>query len=165
MVAVEDTLSGVQEICDLASVGRVSVAGLRAGAIIAALAAARSRIVDKLVLWDPVSDGEAYVRHEIGSGVALGSSGDRQVHGFLFTRTFQTDLSHATLGKLDAFPMNVLLVVSEDLPEHRLLQEDLEERRVTVEFAHLDNPPAWTELGDLGVGSVPSNILKRIADW
>lgn len=163
--AVEDTLSGVREIGDLAGVRRVSVVGLRAGSMIAALAAARSRVVDKLVLWDPVSDGATYVRHDIGSGDALGEDGDRQLLGFLFTRALQTELSKVALVRFDGFPARVLLVVSEDRPEHRLLRAHLEKRGVSTDFARLENPPAWTELGHVGVGAVPADVLKTIVDW
>ena len=54
--AVEDTLVAVDEVRDLAKVCLVTLVGLRAGALVAALAAPRSKAVDRLVLWDPVVD-------------------------------------------------------------------------------------------------------------
>lgn len=54
--AVEDALTAVDEALALAKVRHVTLVGLRAGALVAALAAPRARAVDRLVLWEPVVD-------------------------------------------------------------------------------------------------------------
>lgn len=163
--AIADTLSAIEEIKDLAAVRRVTLVGLRAGALIATLAASQSKAVDKLVMWDPVSDGRAYVQDEIHSGAPQGANGDREAQGFVFNRALQDELSLFSLADLDASPPDVLIVVSEDKPEHRKLKRRVEDVGASVEFECLESPPSWTEVADLGVGAVPTAALRRIAAW
>lgn len=161
--AVADTSAAIQEIVDLASVRRVTLVGLRLGALIAWAAATGSRTVDRLVLWDPVVDGQKYVEDHVRSAPRIGSTDDRQVHGFVFTSRLKTELEDATIETVDGLPEKIFLIVSEDLPEHRTLHRRVGTRSAKVEFELLPNEPSWNELGDLGVGAVPSDILDRIA--
>lgn len=161
--AVADTGAAIQEIADLASVRRVTLIGLRLGSLIAWTAAASSRAVDRLVLWDPVVDGHKYVEDHVRGAPHIGSTDDRQVHGFVFTNRLKMELENATIETVDSLPRKILLIVSEDLPEHRALHRRVGARRAEVEFEFLPNEPSWNELGDLGVGAVPSDILDRIA--
>src|SRR4051812_24879615 len=56
-----DLDAAIDELKDTSGVARVSLVGLRFGATLAAHAASRRRDVERLVLWDPVSDGRAYL--------------------------------------------------------------------------------------------------------
>ena len=58
---VSDLEMAVEELEDRAGVARVAVVGLRLGATLALLAAARRRDVEALVLWEPILDGPAYM--------------------------------------------------------------------------------------------------------
>lgn len=60
---VADTMRAIDAIRELnPSVTEVSLVGLRLGAAVAAEAAARRSDVSKIVLWDPVIDGAAYMQ-------------------------------------------------------------------------------------------------------
>jgi len=60
---VADAITAIDVIRDLnPSVNDVSLVGLRLGAAVAAEAAARRPDVSRLVLWDPVTDGAAYMQ-------------------------------------------------------------------------------------------------------
>jgi exosortase A-associated hydrolase 2 len=60
---VADAMRAVDAIRELnPSVTEVSLVGLRLGAAVAAEAAARRTDVSRLVLWDPVTDGAAYMQ-------------------------------------------------------------------------------------------------------
>lgn len=60
---VADAMRAVDAIRELApSVAEVSLVGLRLGAAVAAEAAARRDDISRLILWDPVVDGAAYMQ-------------------------------------------------------------------------------------------------------
>jgi pimeloyl-ACP methyl ester carboxylesterase len=56
-----DVNTGLAEFNDISGVSKVSLVGLRFGAAIAATAPVQSSWVRKLVLWDPVVSGAAYI--------------------------------------------------------------------------------------------------------
>jgi pimeloyl-ACP methyl ester carboxylesterase len=58
---IEDVHAAIDELRDTAGVATVSLVGLRLGASIALLAAASRPEVRRIVLWDPVLDGRAYL--------------------------------------------------------------------------------------------------------
>jgi uncharacterized protein len=161
--AVEDTLAGIDEMKDLASIRTLTLVGLRAGALVACEAAARSQGIDQLVLWDPVSDVTAYVEEEILTGEALGQDGARESLGFVFSRRLQDGLLGAVLTSKSTFPEDILFVVCHDSLSHRRLEAHLRDAGSAVDFSCFEGPPSWAELADLGVGAVPVEALKRIA--
>lgn len=58
---VDDIGHAIQEIMDMAAVPKIALVGLRLGALLAARAASQFEQVSRLVLWDPIADGAAYV--------------------------------------------------------------------------------------------------------
>jgi len=61
---VEDAIFAVDAVRSLEpSITEVSLLGLRLGASVAAAAASRRQDVARLILWDPVVDGSAYMQH------------------------------------------------------------------------------------------------------
>jgi uncharacterized protein len=58
---VEDARAACEEIRDVAGISRVSLVGLRLGAVIASLASALETAVEDLFLWDPVVSGASYL--------------------------------------------------------------------------------------------------------
>jgi pimeloyl-ACP methyl ester carboxylesterase len=58
---VADIRMAVAELRDMAVIQKVSIIGLRLGALLAAHAARELGTIDRLVLWDPVTSGATYV--------------------------------------------------------------------------------------------------------
>jgi len=58
----KDIAGAIREACDLTGSSVVRLLGVRAGALLACRAAATSRAVQRVVLWDPVPDGAGYVQ-------------------------------------------------------------------------------------------------------
>src|SRR5690606_20757112 len=87
-----DIATAVGELRDLSGVHAVTLVGLRLGALLAAVHAARAGDISRLVLWDPFASGQAFV-DEITSEVRrspgrkhlsnfLADSGDIHFNGF-----------------------------------------------------------------------------------
>lgn len=58
---VEDIATAAEELRDATGVGKVSLVGMRLGALLATDAVSRGLQVRDLVLWEPVGDGREYV--------------------------------------------------------------------------------------------------------
>jgi pimeloyl-ACP methyl ester carboxylesterase len=159
-----DAVTAVEEICALANVRRVTLIGLRLGAVIAGRAAADARAVDRLVLWDPVSDGREY----LGETMELGgeSHGTRYVRGYPLNDTFKQELHDLEPRSFAAeSARSVLLIASEERAAHARLLDHLTSRRDAVASEVLPGPRSWVEQSDLGAGAVPVDILDYIAAW
>lgn len=58
----DDVLLGIDRVKELSGAGTVMLVGLRMGALIAARVAQQSKDVNSLVLWEPIEDGESYLK-------------------------------------------------------------------------------------------------------
>jgi pimeloyl-ACP methyl ester carboxylesterase len=163
--AIDDARTAIDEIRDLAGVRKVTVVGLRVGAMVGALASEESKTVDRLVLWDPISRGAAWNDEYVRRGTNGAADGSFETEGFLYTQALQHELEQASLDQVTRVPKNVLLVVSQPPEGHAPLRTRLEADAKRFDFVHLANEPTWTEIGDIGVGAVPADIISAIATW
>jgi pimeloyl-ACP methyl ester carboxylesterase len=164
--SVEDTLAAIDELCDIAAVRKVRLIGLRLGAAIAARAAARSKRVHGLVLWDPVSDGRSLgeALHAMAMPI-LTPEGGVEVEGFPFPARLQKELTQLSPAWFQSAVPRVSLVVSEDLEEHRRLAKELTASGTEVAHALFPNEACWRAERDFGVGAVPADIIQAISSW
>ena len=161
---VQDAVWAVEELMDVAHVRRVTLVGLRLGGTVAAAAAAKSRAVDRVVLWDPISDGRAYVEDLVDSQ-GPPDADMIEVNGFPLTRALREEFTTIDRDWFGSTPDHVLIITSEHLDEHRRLHDTLRRQRAGAELEVLPNLRAWTEQEDFGVGAIPVDILQRIASW
>jgi pimeloyl-ACP methyl ester carboxylesterase len=164
-----DAAFAVDEIQEIVGQAKITLIGLRLGAVIAArLAAKRTDIIDALVLWDPVISGEEYLQ-QIGaaadkSSTPVDADGNIQLYGFPMTKGMIRDirsiqpecLTSDTLGR-------VLTLVTERLPSHeRYLQLRSRSEPNSIEFMADVRP--WLE-DTSHAGHLPVGALQRIVDW
>jgi pimeloyl-ACP methyl ester carboxylesterase len=155
---------------------RLAVIGLRLGATLAALAAARGGIRPRhLVMWDPVVDGaaylrdlatqhRAYMRHEMG-----GAGRDR-----LRTRADGTPLEvlgapigDALAAQLQAIDLaagppgaeQITLLSTRTTPELERLRARLPS---SARWLQLDESPAWNTDDALNAMTVPMDIVRAL---
>jgi|HubBroStandDraft_6_1064221.scaffolds.fasta_scaffold72406_2 alpha-beta hydrolase superfamily lysophospholipase len=115
--------AAVAELRARSGAARVVIGGLRLGATLAALAAARSGGADAIVLWSPWITGEGFLRDAsrmerlrralegAGAGASGGERPDRESCGFLITPETALDLRGLDLLALEAAPAPRALVV------------------------------------------------------
>ena len=123
---VDDTRVAIDEVERLAGVRGVALVGVRLGAAVAVRAAAGRDDVRRIVLWDPVLDGRAYLAglealH--AAWLALGGRQDTPVPGVPLMLGFP--MTSVLRGELDALNVSAALdadrrvtsLVSSDRPE------------------------------------------------
>src|SRR5688572_20079457 len=113
----------IDELKEMAQVDRIALVGLRLGATVAAMAASRRTDVDRLVLWDPVVNGESYLREistpawNVLRPAAYRELEDGQggevyaVHGFPITPKMRRSIESVTVERF-APPLPATLLVS-----------------------------------------------------
>src|SRR5262249_52097229 len=127
----------IDELKDMSGATRVTLVGLRIGAALAALAATERRDVERIVLWDPVVDGETYlggVRHLKGqwfedrfgkTGGIVGAA--EELMGFPLADDAERQLAGVKILPLPPLRARtgVSLFVSEERADYLALREEL----------------------------------------
>lgn len=156
----------IEELKDTSGAQRVGLVGLRLGATLAAQAAARhKRDIDKLVLWDPIAKGDAYLE-ELRAlenarvaryGAAQREYGGERFLGFDMVDRLVNEIRDIDLAtSLPKVTADALVVASQDSASYAGLGVGVEQHRAN---------PVWLEVTGAGAGAVPVDLLQRIAGW
>ena len=114
---LDDVTWAIEELQDTAMVDTVSVVGLRWGATLAALATRGRDDVDRLVLWDPVVSGSAYLDAQVGSPRPTGVVG---IEGYPFSASLRDEMDAIDLRRdAVAVPGEIEFMVAEDRKAYR----------------------------------------------
>jgi uncharacterized protein len=166
-----DLGSAIQELKDISGLAKVSLVGLRFGATFAALAASARRDIDRLVLWDPVVDGRAYIeellvlqhdwlRDRLGTAKAAGPA---ELIGFALTDEIRGQLESTTLvGLPKVGARSVTLMLSGDSPECRPLREQLEQHQPGVGCTIVDESNEWQRVEMVHQILLPHVMVRTI---
>ncbi|MBK9607646.1 MAG: alpha/beta hydrolase [Betaproteobacteria bacterium] len=181
---VEDLLRANDEVTRRSGCGASAWFGLRLGATIVALAAAKVPVAPRrLVLWDPVVDGTAYLRElqkahaaalliDSPSGLEIGdaSTGNEQFAcdgpealGFPLTRTLRRqigDLSAASWAACQT--ASVSLIGNTDNPELSTVAKLLRQAGTTVEMRQIESRIDWASEEAMDTAIVPADGLQAV---
>ncbi|MCH8150366.1 MAG: alpha/beta fold hydrolase [Planctomycetes bacterium] len=174
-VAVEELFSG-------SGAERMCLIGVRLGASLALRFSAEQGDVDKLVLWDPIVEGKAYVEElAVQHAVWLrGSFARPQMdgQGRAMTERLGFPLSDALIAELTELDFrsvaqkparHVLVVDSGPEPAAQPLVDALRARDCRVEHQHMpslgDSIKATGGQGDVDENLVPVDVLQRMTTW
>lgn len=173
---LDDIALAAAEARRLAGATRLALVGLRLGALLAALHAAREGAVDTIVLWDPVVSGAAYVRqlremHEqevrhayVTQARARRTGGDEEILGFPLAASLRDRIAELDAVQIAAPPARRILVVESALESAGgQLRARFEAMAVPTEHRQLDEPSVWRP--EPVRGTVPPRLLDAIADW
>jgi uncharacterized protein len=155
---------------------RVAIVGLRLGATLAALAAARGAVRPRhLVLWDPIVDGAAYLRELAAQHRAyMRDEMEALWRDRLPTRADGTpvealgapvgDALAAQLGAIDLATTvpsaeQTTLLTTRTTPEVARLRARLP---TSARWLQLDESPAWNSDAALNAMTVPIDIVRAI---
>lgn len=189
----EDVSVAVEELRDAGGVHDVTLVGLRLGATLALLEARKRSDVRRLVLWDPVVDGEEYVenllaehrrmvreRHppvddgaseaggrapdEGGAGTAPGGATDEAL-GFPLPERLRAELEEIELRDLrDPGTAHVGILSSDEKDACARLHSRFSEAGHSSELRHVPVPGSWVRLHRIGRAQLPADALTEIVD-
>lgn len=158
-----DVGRAIDELEDNADVERVSLVGLRLGAAMAALAARGRGDVERLVLWDPVVRGSAYLE-EVLAGDAQALEGTAEVLGFPLTEEQRKELRQIDLAATPPCDAAAFLVVSGGDPLAQELARAWREEGVEVGLEDLPDAGNWNEVDNYGSALMPRDHIQAILE-
>ena len=171
-----DIETAIEEAAELSGCDKVNLVGLRLGASLAASVATRQR-VSKLVLWEPVVEGEAYLQDRIATDLeyeteldhehkvadALSNAETIGILGFAWTDRFRREISSLSLADFQQLNTErTFLLVREQSDEVDLLRQVLSENAGHFAYECIDHPGQWGEFDALGSLLLPQPVLKAI---
>lgn len=142
---VEAWLASIHDACDLArgaGARQLLLVGVRLGATLATLAAAKRADVAALIAFNAVISGKAYLRELRAFQVSMNlqpsaesqAEPGQETSGFLLTEATCATLQSTDLARTDACPAPIVLVLErDDLPERKTWPEHLRSLGATVE--------------------------------
>lgn len=158
----EDSVAAVEEIRAVGQVSAVDLVGLRLGAWAAAMATPATEAETRLVLWDPVCRGTAYL--EDLRPRAQGNppqANQLEVDGFEVPVRLQEELSGARLADLFTPGLDAAAFVTADALDEPCAELTLPPGRLHI----VPGPRCWVEEGDYGAAAVPVEMIEGITEW
>ena len=172
---VEDISLAIDQLLALSGLERVVLVGLRLGATLASLAAVGHDKLTRIVLWDPIVNGDDYLDeilewhrrnlwYYLGDVEQHSSQHDLEVLGFAISDTMRDELEQVNLLTLDwKASETVMLVERQSSAMTDRLRAHLEGVGVDVNYRQIDSPQLWTENPDKAL--VPHQTLEAIVGW
>ncbi len=174
----EDIALAVEEVKKRSGVTQVVLIGLRLGTALALRVANRRQDVAGVVLWEPITNGEAYLRemddaHQSrlsyfltdpihASGLAEGMT---EVLGFLLSATMRSEIQQLNMFDfIQSSGYSYVLIIEKTTTEAVIhLRDYLQSCSFQVTYECLDDPAIWGEDPDKAL--IPGQTLKAITTW
>jgi dienelactone hydrolase len=158
----------IEELKDVGQVAAVGLVGMRYGAALAAQAAAARSDVDRLVLWDPVFDGPAYLA-ELGVAAGAGATdGPVDVRGETLVPRLRADLESLGPARFGpGLPPTLVLDTTGAPGACEALRSRLAATGVDCTLEVVPDVPVWEkEWGGSGEGvGMAVSAVNRVTEW
>ena len=161
---VRDVHTAMEELGALADVREFALVGLRLGAVMASRAAAKHQAVRRLVLWDPVADGRAYLA-ELGAGAAPARNGDADLLGSVLTHQLRGDIERITPATFGDPGARTLILASDAGTAVDPLAGQLRARGVAAEIGMVPDVPVWRTEWERGGKGLAVSAASYISAW
>lgn len=159
---LDDLDWAIDELQDTAMVERISVVGLRWGGLLAALACQGRSDIDRLILWDPVVSGRAYLDEQLGTPRPLGIVG---IEGYPYSEALRDEMDGVELGpELVEGPQEITIMVADDRQEYRDSVEVMRSAGGDVGYVVAPSPGDWAQVDPFGDALIPQRIIQAIVE-
>jgi pimeloyl-ACP methyl ester carboxylesterase len=172
-----DVNTGLAELKDISGVSKISLVGLRFGAVIAATAPVQSLRVRKLVLWDPVVNGATYINglREMHNArdrlkrlhrnrVQSKSEFFEELIGFRYSDRLISDIRSINLLETTEFcAPEIFLFVSEKRQEYEQLREHLESLGLLKGYQVASSGGEWNNPHEIENALIASETINAIS--
>lgn len=173
---VGDAATALEELQDISGESRITVFGVRLGAVVAArLARKHPAEVRTIVLWDPVSDGKAYLdelhnaqaeidRWSLSRRPPKGSVPDEEVLGTPLPPAMAGSISEVTQQEFQQLrTTRVIVFFSDERAGNGELCSMLQEEGTRVHAETLPGQTPWRE-ETLMQGRIPNVAVERMVE-
>lgn len=161
---VDDIDTALNELKDMAQLSQLALVGMRLGGTLAARAARRRRDVERLVLWDPVADGRAYLG-ELGVASPASSAGDVDAQGSVLTAAMRSEVEAVTPASFTAPLPRTLVLDTAPVAASRVLTDSLAAGGVESILEHVPDVRVWREEWGRGGVGLAVQALNRVVAW
>ncbi|MCG8314166.1 MAG: alpha/beta hydrolase [Pseudomonadales bacterium] len=169
---VQDTEIAIEELRETANVKKISLVGLRLGALIAAHLCSEKADIERLVLWDPVLSGVAYENEilkcmeedEEAFCNEITEDGSLFFNGFGQSSVFREELKKLNLLEMKPQCASVLHVVSNETEDTLKIKSGWG----TYENYQYNLSPApgdWNYVDSFGGILLPQPVIQSIVNW
>lgn len=159
---VADTRTALRELAAVSGARQLIACGMRLGATASLLTAALDPTVRGLALWEPVTDGPAWMA-DVGLAQGGGAS-----QGFDFSPAFAAELSALRIDATSPagpLPKRAILVWNQEDGARASATDVLRSRIDRLDVHTLPSPRAWAEENDFGAGPVPASVIAALQGW
>ena len=172
----QDVLTAISEIRSRTNLRRICLIGLRLGATLATLAAARQDDIESLVLWDPVIKGNIYLEelHLLQKEMQRfrpkvwrlnRPENYMEVLGFPVSQLLVSELKNLGLLTIGKTPVkNVLILRSQAVNGENDLKSVFSRTAANVDCQSRDAAQVWLPTAN-GSLLVPRELLQAIVSW
>lgn len=161
---LEDVSMAIDELKAIAGVKEVTLVGMRHGATLAAMTAAQRDDIARVVLWDPVADGRAYLS-ELGVGNHAPAMRDVDAQGAVLTHRLRADLEAITPAVFGAdLPRTLVVTTDTGSDTMDVMVTHLRSLGVECELEHVPDVQVWREewgRGGKGLAVTATNSILR----
>lgn len=175
---IDDIVTAIHQLRAVHGSLDVALVGLRMGAALATRAAVECPAIERLVLWEPVTDGREYVaelcaRHQAWLDAevrerrhARSLAQDDELLGYRFLESMRLDLESVSLSSIPKSPApEVLLVSQETSAQYDGLVRRLVELGSRVDTRCVEGPKVWGTSPGMEQALVPNDVVQAIVGW
>ena len=168
---IDDISLAVREMGARCGSSGVCLVGLRFGGTLALLAAMEQGDIDRLVLWDPIVSGKAYVEELISLHRKMLSEINlewdphqrpKELLGFSFTDSMLMDLENLDLHSIRRNPADDILLIESVEARTGSLSKHLKAIAPGMDYQHIPGPEIWT---NEATALVPWQIVQAVVSW
>ncbi len=175
---LSDIALAISEIRGRSRISKICLVGLRLGATLSTMTAISRGDIDSLVLWDPVTSGESYLKElaelhkqmlqyaHVLTDADWEKENGSEILGFPMTEQLQAGIEKIDLLDMKRKPVDhLLLLESNDKAKQAALNTHLIRLGATVKHLHQPNPQLWVWEEAFGKIQVPYQMLQSIVSW
>lgn len=159
----ENTELAVEELRNMTGCSQVYLVGLRLGAAIAAGVSATRSDIKRLVLWDPVIKGAAYLEEIRRGSYEVMQDEEWYVLGYPMPLAFRDEIRQVDLTQLPfSERLQILLVVSNEDKQFDTFRYAKNHR---AEYQIVPSLRDWNYVDDVGGILLPRKLVSAIVSW
>ena len=167
-----DIGTAIDELKDMAGLSRVSMLGVRFGGTLGALAAARRKDLDALVLWDPVMQGRAYVREllhvedqwlKARPGLNRTAGEHEELIGFPLTSRMREEFEATDLSSSQEWPFRRIALLASNGCDVGQLSEQIGRSHPQVSVQQVACDCQWHRPEAVHLALLVNEMLQEIA--